>query len=229
MHSKYRHYSFDLWKTLLLSHPEFKQKRAVYFFEHCNPKHKTQAEVTATFLRIDYANTAICEQTGLNVAPELLYAQVLMSLCDADLTDFYTFDIAALKVQMNDLFRANPPRLIHPDVPIRLAELAKTATLSILSNTGYAEGPVLRPILDALGIGQLFQFQIYSDEVGCSKPSSEMFEHLWQGAKSLKPDITPGQIAHIGDNPLADVLGAERAQMIGIHAPDGVVPSLVID
>jgi putative hydrolase of the HAD superfamily len=225
---KPRHYSFDLWKTLLVSHPAFKPTRAEYFFTHCNPKRKTQAEVTATFLRLDYANTSICEQTGLHVAAQIMYAQVLMALCEHDLDAFSSLDIHALKVQMDTLFRAHPPQLLHESIPERLQQIREVATLSILSNTGFAEGPILRPILRDLGIGDLFHFQVYSDEVGVSKPNPEIFTHLLQGATQLNPGITPQEIAHIGDNALADYTGANRVDMLGVHAPDGLVPELLL-
>jgi len=36
----YRHYSFDLWLTLIKSNPGFKAERAHYFFENYNPLKK---------------------------------------------------------------------------------------------------------------------------------------------------------------------------------------------
>jgi len=84
--------------------------------------------------------------------------------------------------------------------------------MSIMSNTGFIKGRLLRALLDHLKIGSYFSFQLYSDEICCSKPSSEAFNRVHKEA-SVKRPLEKNNILHIGDNPYADVAGAENAGM----------------
>jgi putative hydrolase of the HAD superfamily len=66
--------------------------------------------------------------------------------------------------------------------------------------------------LDNLGISQYFDFQIYSDELGLSKPNIKIYHHLIDNIKTIRNDnILMDEIIHIGDNYTADILGAKTA------------------
>jgi putative hydrolase of the HAD superfamily len=99
--------------------------------------------------------------------------------------------------------------------------------LGIVSNTGRTPGAVLRRILahhdmlryfDAVAIS-------YSDEVGFRKPDARIF------ARSLAAlGVEPGRALHVGDNPDADVLGAQHVGMRAAHyAVSGCTPSPAAD
>lgn len=65
--SSYRHYSFDLWLTLIRSNPAFKQKRTEYFHQNFNYSHKSIDEVALAFRQIDIMCNTINEKTGKNI------------------------------------------------------------------------------------------------------------------------------------------------------------------
>jgi putative hydrolase of the HAD superfamily len=44
----YKHYSFDLWLTLIKSNPIFKKERALFFHQHLNAAKKSIEEVEIT-------------------------------------------------------------------------------------------------------------------------------------------------------------------------------------
>ena len=71
-------------------------------------------------------------------------------------------------------------------------------------------GLVLRTMLDRLGIPRLTDHLIFSDEVGCAKPSRRIYQHLAAIAGGR-----PSETLHIGDNRKADYDGALAA---GLHA-----------
>jgi putative hydrolase of the HAD superfamily len=86
-------------------------------------------------------------------------------------------------------------------------------SLGILSNTGFIKGQTLRKVLVKLGLADFFNFQIYSDEEGMSKPNPKLFNLIVQKVKDCnKPkQISLTDIIHIGDNPAADIAGANDA------------------
>jgi FMN hydrolase / 5-amino-6-(5-phospho-D-ribitylamino)uracil phosphatase len=58
------------------------------------------------------------------------------------------------------------------------------------------------------GIDDLFDGHITASAVGAAKPDARIFAHLSRAA-----GVEPIEILHIGDDPLADVIGATRAGM----------------
>ncbi|GAQ77940.1 Haloacid dehalogenase-like hydrolase superfamily protein [Klebsormidium nitens] len=67
----------------------------------------------------------------------------------------------------------------------------------------------LRPVLDDLGVSDLFDAIIVSAEVGHEKPATEIF----QAALSALSISRSSEAAHIGDDRTADVDGAKAAGM----------------
>jgi putative hydrolase of the HAD superfamily len=58
------------------------------------------------------------------------------------------------------------------------------------------------------GIADLFEGHVTASAAGAAKPDPRIFAHLLQMAK-----VEPIEVLHIGDDPLADVIGATRAGM----------------
>jgi putative hydrolase of the HAD superfamily len=89
---------------------------------------------------------------------------------------------------------------------------ARGATLGIVSNTGRTPGLILRRVLERHDLLRHFRVISYSDEVGHRKPGVEIFRRTLASAGA-----DAAAAAHIGDNPLDDVTGAQGAGMRGIH------------
>lgn len=69
----------------------------------------------------------------------------------------------------------------------------------------------LRPLLDGLGLGHLFDAVVLSAEVGSEKPSPVIFE------RALSALGLPGnQVVHVGDDRLLDVWGARDAGLLAL-------------
>jgi putative hydrolase of the HAD superfamily len=75
-----------------------------------------------------------------------------------------------------------------------------------------------------LGIDSYFSFKLFSDEIGYSKPNPLAYKTMYQNVLSLKPTIEKHQILHVGDNPIADLQGAEN---FGINGKL-LLPNMVI-
>lgn len=62
-----------------------------------------------------------------------------------------------------------------------------------------------------IGLAHHFEHRISARDVGVMKPDAAIFAHLCAAL-----DLAPAQIAHIGDDPDLDVLGAKRAGLFAI-------------
>jgi putative hydrolase of the HAD superfamily len=104
----------------------------------------------------------------------------------------------------------------YTDVRPALSTLALRYPLFALSN-GNAD--VVR-----VGLGAFFTGAVSAADAGCAKPDPRIFAKLVAEA-----GVEPGEILHVGDDPLTDVEGARAAGLksvwvnrSGIAWPDGV-------
>ena len=112
------------------------------------------------------------------------------------------------------------PALEYPPVPMPgaiealRALSARGIRLGIVSNTGRTPGVALRRILERHDMLRYFDTVAiaYSDEVGFRKPDARIFRRSLEAL-----GVEPARALHVGDNPDADVLGAQRAGMRAAH------------
>ncbi|ASU36562.1 HAD family hydrolase [Mucilaginibacter xinganensis] len=210
----YRHYSFDLWLTLIKSNPGFKARRAEIFHRDFNPYHKSLEEVIQVFRQVDLMCNAVNENTGQNIDAEEMYLMVI-SLINDNRLNLSDIDIAKLYADMELLLFDYLP-VIYSPVTIEVLDHLKTksgGTFGLLSNTGFIKGITLKKVLVELKIDQYFDFQLYSDEAGMSKPNPAFFQLMLQHIAQVNhpKQIDLNDIIHVGDNPVADIAGAQAA------------------
>jgi putative hydrolase of the HAD superfamily len=212
----YKHYSFDLWLTLIKSNPLFKQARAHYFYSKFNNKHKHIDEITAAFRKVDLMVNAINEKTGKNVDADEMYLMV-MAMINEDEFSYHEIDLVALEQEMETLLLTHMPLLYCNECIEVLSNIkaTKLSTTNILSNTGFIRGTTLRKVLKHLEIDRYLDFQLYSDEVRMSKPNPGFFKLMLDGCKNHHQNIEMHEILHVGDNPFADIKGAQN---VGINS-----------
>lgn len=105
-----------------------------------------------------------------------------------------------------------PPEL-EPGAELAVSELAsRGVALGIISNTGRTPGVILRRVLERHDLLRHFTAFSYSDEIGYRKPDAEIFRRTL-----AELGVEPGEAAHVGDNPVADVQGAQGVGMRGVH------------
>lgn len=210
----YQHYSFDLWLTLIKSNPYFKIERTKIFHRDFNPGGKSIDEVARAFRQIDLMCNAVNERTGKNIDADEMYLMVISTINDNQypLADV---DTNKLYADMEKLLFYYLPVVYSPVTIDTLRHLKQKGdcSLSILSNTGFIKGETLRNVMIKLGLAEFFNFQIYSDEEGMSKPNRALFNLMVQKVKACNKSkqISLADIIHIGDNPAADIAGANDA------------------
>ena len=87
-----------------------------------------------------------------------------------------------------------------------MAELSERAQLGLCSNFSYA--PTALSLLDDFGLRSHFGSIAISETVGRRKPHAEIFEVLLD-----ELGVKPEETLHVGDNLVADVLGASALGM----------------
>ncbi|MEN6350767.1 MAG: HAD family hydrolase [Syntrophomonas sp.] len=103
------------------------------------------------------------------------------------------------------------PPLLNEGVRQTLPLLAEKFKLAVICNTGATPGAVLREIVANEGLEEFFTVMIFSDEVGIAKPSPRIFEYTLEHLT-----IENHAAAHIGDDPITDVIGAKKAGMTAV-------------
>ena len=207
----YKHFSFDLWMTLIKSNPSFKKLRAGYFFAHHNPLQKKIEEVEQVFRHVDLMCNAINEKTGKNIDAEEMYGMVIYQLAHS-VEAVQEADMSKLYIEMEHLVLENMPVLYSAETKDVLDKIKgeKGNTMSILSNTAFIKGTTLRKVLLQLQIGNYFDFQLYSDEVGVSKPNCKIYETMFEQVTLARYEaIQLKDVVHIGDNTIADIAAAD--------------------
>ena len=201
----FKHYSFDLWLTLIKSNPLFKIERTQFFYDNLNDAHKSLEEVALIFRQVDVMCNTINEKTGKNIDAEEMYLIVINMINNFN-NNFDSIDTEKLYNQMETLLFKHLPFMYNSETITVLEHLKQNTncTMNILSNTGFIKGQTLRKVLAQIGLSPFFDFQLYSDEEQLSKPNPKFFNLMLDKVSYLPLN----EIVHVGDNPKADIAGA---------------------
>lgn len=193
--------SFDVWKTLVKSNPEYKPARDTYVADQLS---LSLEDVRASVRTVDVRADVETDRTGEQFGPNERLAQIAL-LHEIVLPKETLADMAH---DIQELFLNYPLIPNEPNIDATLRELAKSRSIALTSNTGFIDGVYMRRALDELGILESSSAQIFSNELRLAKPDPRIFEAT---AKAL--GLTMNEIIHVGDNPLADYEGARRVGM----------------
>ncbi|MDC8101593.1 MULTISPECIES: HAD family hydrolase [Chryseobacterium] len=200
------HFSFDLWLTLIKSHPEFKTKRVELFSSFFNVD-KPIEDVAKTVKYYDDLCNTINEVTGGNIDTFEIYLMILGAL-NIDIKLLNKEKLNEFYIKSEALFLEYKPVIIFENIHDFFDDIKNQGkTINVLSNTGFIKGKTMRKFLIHENLDQYIDFHIYSDEINCSKPNPLIFQEVKNKIKDQ--DIPMHKILHIGDNPVADYKGAK--------------------
>lgn len=207
-----KHISFDLWLTLIKSHPEFKKQRAHFFQKEFNSSGFMLNEVMDIIQETDLVTDRLNEKNGKKVPTELMYKRILLKL-GMKSESINNELLVEIKEICNKLFMNYQPELLNSSIYSMLNVLFFTGfSLNISSNTGFIEGRIVNDTLKNLGIFDYFVFRIYSDEINASKPSHLFFSQVYSQITYQKSEVL-----HIGDNYKSDYDGALKFGFNALH------------
>ena len=211
--------SFDIWGTLVGSDPGFKPRRNAMIRRALAPG-VSDDDFDTAMRRADREVDDRCVATGLDVG---FAGRVERTLERLGLPSSGVAEAAGeLMVSQEQIAQAHPPRPLHPDLPAAIAALDRPVVLT--SNTGMLPGSLMRKLLSLAGFGGLPG--VFSNEVGVAKPAPQIFA----AALTELGASDPASVLHIGDNPVADVQGAQAAGFrAALVAPDGVSTLHVVE
>ncbi len=199
---QYKIYSFDLWKTLIKSHPEHKLKRAEYFRDSkYNKNYLDTGKILDITREVDIMCNHINECTEGQISSFQMYAMVIYQMGYQD--KLSRIELELIDSELGLLSIVYLP-VLYDDVEKVLMELSnRGADLKITSNTGFTRGKYLSEALKKLNIEQYFTWINYSDHHIVSKPGRKLFCPPYHRHTS-----NPNDTLHVGDNLYADGLGA---------------------
>lgn len=200
------HFSFDLWLTLIKSHPEFKAKRVELFGSYFTID-KPLEEITKTVKYYDDLCNTTNELIGGNIDTYEIYLLILGAL-NVDLKSINKEKLDQFYTKSEALFLEYKPVVIFENLHHFFEEIkSQGKTINILSNTGFIKGTTMRKFLTEENLNQYIDFHIYSDEIKVSKPNPIIFQEVKNLIKNQ--NLKLNEILHIGDNPIADYKGAK--------------------
>lgn len=205
--------TFDLWETVITDPPERLQARDALRIEAVRAAlagagHVTTNAAVAGAIAVLDRRCAAIRATEADVGIRTQVGFLLEALDPALSRRLDPAHASALV----DAYTG--PILRHPPVPMPGVHQALGAlrrggvAVALISNTGRTPGVTLRRVLDGHGLLGFFDVLTFSDEHGICKPAPAIF-HRTLEALGVRADCA----WHIGDQPVLDVLGANRAGM----------------
>ncbi len=208
-----KHISFDLWMTLIRSHPQFKMKRAELIAETYAVGDMSAENIDKTIRKLDKIFDRYNELGRRKIPADEMYRRVLEKVTSKPVS---VAQAKAFRERADRLFMQYPPQFLNDHIPQMLHQLVSEGyVLNLASNTGFVEGATLRQVLSDLGILNYFSFSIFSDEVGASKPSSYFFQRVYD-----EIGVPKHEVLHVGDNPKTDYQGARSFGFAAYLLPD---------
>lgn len=200
----YKHYSFDLWGTLIRPNEKFEEAIALYIYNVYASSYFTINQIINIIRDIEFKSTRCSELIEKHIDSSIMINSIFERIKWIPTLK----DIENVQSYFNKLFLENLPYLYDEHTRHVLKTLKeKGCSMNILSNTGFVSGKILDISLSKLEILDYFDFTMYSDEYGFAKPNEEFFELMfWTYLEhiGILKTVNRNDVIHIGDNPIAD-------------------------
>lgn len=206
--------TFDLWETLITDPPGQDDRRTAQRLRDCAAvlaRHGHRLE-EATLARAHQAVGERCNAiraTYRDLAAQEQVALLLECLPEPLSPPLGPAALQELEAAYTHALLFHPPDPVPHAREVLGALRAADVRVGLISNTGRTPGVVLRQLLARLGLLDLIEVAIFSDEVGACKPGAAIF------ARALADlGAVPHQALHVGDQPVLDVQGGKSAGLV---------------
>ena len=115
---------------------------------------------------------------------------------------------AQARAEIDALFLQYPPIINEP--LFELIAIDEYGSFNLSSNTGYIKGELIQAFLESSLDKIEFNFFVFSDEIGASKPQVDFF-------RAVRKRVGSRDVAHVGDDLYADVYGAVSSGIPALH------------
>jgi FMN phosphatase YigB (HAD superfamily) len=205
--------TFDCWGTLLFQHdPTSVYKQRIDAVQRAAIKHGVRESRTTLLLALDHAWRKHWEKLheATHSGPLEISCWTLeeLSINDSDTASGLASEFIEIAVE-SDI-------AILEGAGATLEELASAGIhRALICDTGFCPGAGVRTILQQVGLLDLLELQIFSDEIGVPKPHATMFR------AALDPlNVSPSESVHVGDMLRTDIAGAREIGMGTIRIRD---------
>jgi len=208
--------AFDLWETLLTDLPEIASKQQAARISGL-VEALSSAGVNTTMDDVARAHREVwhsCwERYWSNDDDVSARGQILHFLEHLGaLADLPEHAIQAAEDAYGGAAVLHPPIPVDGSIAVVDALRERGLKIGVISNTGRTPGVHLRRILDAVGFAGRIDAMVFSNELGHCKPRRAIFESL-RSRFGCRFD----EMVFVGDNPFADVWGAQQCGITAVH------------
>ncbi len=203
--------SFDIWGTLIRNNPQFRDARSQIMADALGLANRME-EVKTVASAVDHEIDLITEESGEDFDFKSRFVRVAERL-DIDTSSFTKEGIEDLEVKIGEVFVTYAPLFIEPDLISTFTKLKERGIkIALVSNTGFIRGETMRKGLAKLGILELTDYALFSNEVGIAKPDQRIFQVLIKMSGE-----EPHAMIHVGDNKKTDYQGASQAGLRALY------------
>lgn len=209
--------AFDLWETLITDTPDLSRRQERLRLTRMEEILRARGH-EAVADRIEHAYRALWRRchdlywsSDVDVPCRRQIEHFLDEL-ELDHTSFEEEVLAELEHAYAHAALDVLPALVEGASETLAALKSRGLGVGLISNTGRTPGYVLRRVLDALGLGEMIDVMVFSNEHGQCKPRPSIFEELRRNL-----GVAYDELVFVGDNLYVDVHGAQRCGMRAVH------------
>lgn len=205
------HVSIDFWNTIVIGKTggELRQQRRLEVLQEVASRQQRQLtleEVKEAQKKVSKEFNKVWLGEQRTHSPYELVVMLLRML-NLQTTEQ---EIGPLVTAIENTFLEGAPGLA-PHCATVIPQLAERYSLSIISDTMFTPGRVLREYLRRKGLYNYFDTFVFSNEVGYSKPNREAFTQVLEHT-----ECAANASYHIGDLQQTDIRGAQSVGMKAI-------------
>lgn len=209
--------AFDLWETLITESPERLRAQERLRFSRIESILESRG-FGALADRIEHAYRAIwhrCQDLYWSADKDIPCRRQIEHFLEELELDPATLDetmLAELEHAYAGAALEILPHAVDGALDVLTTLKSRGLKVGLISNTGRTPGYVLRRVLELLDLAPSIDVMLFSNEHGECKPQTSIFDAL-----RVRLGVAYDEIAFVGDNLYADVHGAQRCGMRGIH------------